>query len=327
MAIVLTRVPVRHNYPMDHIQKPNVFAAVPRLSGAGFSLLELAIVLVIISFLFTIFLATGSGFLLGKTVEADRAKLRAIETAIAGFVSVNGRLPCPADGSLNITVASAGIEIRDASGDCTGSMVDQTRGVVPWTTIAISEADASDNYNQRIMYRVAYGLTRNAAMDFTACDPAGTGAPTTSADTLSCSGACTRVCSTACASNSMSLCTHPSSVLPPGRGILVRNGLVSDVTSVVLMDPSATPTQGAAYVLIAHGKNGAGAYLSGSGVLSAVSGGTREAQNANNQVMAAWYAIDTDYNDSAGSINYDDLVLRPSIMKVVLQAQRGPRAH
>jgi hypothetical protein len=93
------------------------------------------------------------------------------------------------------------------------------------------------------------------------------------------------------------------------------------------MDNSTPITQGAAYVLIAHGRNGAGAYSLGSGVFNTGTPGDKEAQNANNQVMNGWYAVDADYNDSGGSGNFDDLVLRASIMKVVMQAQRGPRAH
>jgi len=93
------------------------------------------------------------------------------------------------------------------------------------------------------------------------------------------------------------------------------------------MDNSVSPTQGAAYVLIAHGKNGAGAYNLSSGAFTAGTAGDKEAQNANNQVMSGWYAIDADYNEIGGSGNFDDIVLRASIMKVVMLAQRGPRAH
>lgn len=313
---------------MDHIHKATVFHTGRRLFVAGFSLVELAVVLFIVSLLFGVFAGASSGFLQGKSIEADRAKLRAIETAIASFVSVNGRLPCPADGSLASTNASVGTEVRDANGDCTAG-IDQKTGVVPWTSLAITEADAADSYQRRITYRVAYGLARNSAMDFTACDPAGTGTadiPATSTSLCS-SAACLAVCRTTCINSDLSLCTPPSAVLAATRGVLVRSGLASDATSIILMDNSVSPTQGAAYVLVAHGKNGAGAYNLSSGVLTAGTAGDKEAQNANNQIMNGWYAVDADYNESGGSGNYDDLVLRASIMKVVMQAQRGPRAH
>lgn len=110
-----------------------------RTSSAGFTLLELAVVLFIVSMLFGVFATTGVGFLQGKSISADRLKLRAVETALAGFVSVNGRLPCPADGSLPSTDSNAGAEVRDATGDCTtgsATTADQRTGVVPWKTLA-----------------------------------------------------------------------------------------------------------------------------------------------------------------------------------------------
>lgn len=119
----------------------------------------------------------------------------------------------------------------------------------------------------------------------------------------------------------------PSAVLPSGRGIKVWNGLDSDAASITLMDNTTSPTQGAAYVLISHGKNGVGGYVAGSGVLGSGTPGSKEIQNSNNQVLTGWYAIDAEYNDNGDTANFDDLVLRASIMRVVLQAQRGPRAH
>ncbi len=305
----------------------------PHRSGSsGFSLIELAVVLFIVSLLLGVFVSAGTGFLSGKTVEEDRKKLQAIETALAGYVSVNGRLPCPANGNLVVTDPLAGSEVRDANGDCTSGNVaiaDQRTGVVPWTTIAITEADASDSNLRRITYRVAYGLTRNGSMDFTNCDPAGTGAANTSGTSSlpGCTAACLATCLTSCAANTMALCTPPSAVLPAGRGILVRNDVATSATVVIQMDTSVTPTQGAAYVLISHGRQGTGAYNRGSGVLLSGSSGTKEAQNANNQVMAGWYAIDTNISETNDANHFDDLILRPSIMRVVLQAQRGPRAH
>lgn len=316
---------------MNHTHKSRVSSTPRRLIAAGFSLIEMAVVLVIVTFLFGVFITGGSAFLLGKTIEGDRIKLRAIETAIATFVSVNGRLPCPADGRLLTTSASAGVELRDGNGDCTTAVaatLDQTTGVVPWTTLGIGEVDASDSYEHRIMYRVAYGLARNAAMDFTACDPAGTGAfSTPGTSTGLCSTSCLAVCLATCAANSMTLCTPPSAVLPTGRGIQVRNGLVTDASSVTLMDNSVSPTRGAAYVLIAHGKNGVGGYNRDSGAITPGTAGNREVQNANGQPLTGWYAINTNYNDAGTTDNFDDLVLSPSVMRVVTLAQRGPRAH
>lgn len=103
----------------------------------GFTLVELAIVLIIIAFL------TG-GLLMGITAQratADNAdvqrQLDNIREALIGFAMSNGRLPCPANPALTSADASVGTEDRpDASSTC-----NRTYGVVPWVTLGLPEVD------------------------------------------------------------------------------------------------------------------------------------------------------------------------------------------
>lgn len=94
------------------------------------------------------------------------------------------------------------------------------------------------------------------------------------------------------------------------------------------MDETLTPSTGAAYVVISHGENSAGAY-SNQGVVQAAVGadsGTEEAKNAANLVLQTYY-VDDFPSYPADSGHFDDFVLRPSILTVATKAQLGPRAH
>ena len=130
--------------------------------------------------------------------------------------------------------------------------------------------------------------------------------------------------------------TFPGSCTPPSqftasKGLKIRN-LAS---ATLIMDPSASPSTGAAYLVISHGENGAGAY-SNFGMLQggSIASGTLEA--ANNAANVAFT-----YSSSNASVafvddfpvfvegtgHFDDFVLRPSILAVAIKAQLGPRAH
>ena len=128
---------------------------------SGFTLVELAIVLVIVALL-------TSGLLLGisaqrnaaETVDAQR-QLENIREALLGYAMANGRLPCPADPAL-----TSGSEDRpNTSSQC--NRVDLTRngifGVIPWATLGLPETDP---WGRRFTYYV------NA--DFTKPPPTGT---------------------------------------------------------------------------------------------------------------------------------------------------------
>jgi len=112
----------------------------PPHSNNGFSLVELAIVLVIVALL-------TSGLLLGisaqrnaaETVDAQR-QLENIREALLGFAMANGRLPCPANPAL-----TSGSEDRlNPNSPC-----NRTFGVIPWATLSLPE---NDPWGRRFTY-------------------------------------------------------------------------------------------------------------------------------------------------------------------------------
>ncbi len=287
------------------------------LLNKGFSLVELAIALVIIALVLVLFIGASSGFISSKRNEVTTVKLKAIETAIALFVAQNKRLPCPANGTIPAGIALSGVEDRGGGGDCNNN---QVNGVVPALTLGMSEADVLDGWNNRITYRVYSGvpgsLTRNDGMDMSWCDPVGIPPAVPVAPNNTCDPTCT--------SANLGACVRPSQFLA-GKGLQIQNA-----AGTILMDP-AGGGQGAAYVLISHGDNQGGAYSQNGTLLGSAGAqsGTQELWNNNGVALRAPpnYYVDSDYNGSDTVNHFDDLVLRPSIISVASKAQLGPRAH
>lgn len=113
---------------------------------AGFSLVELTIVLVVVALL-------SGGLMLSLSSQRDQAQNRdaqqqldLVRDALFGFAMSTGRLPCPADPVLT-TDNGGGKEAfaclpADCSGDRTCSL---EHGVIPWQGLGLQEADPWGN--------------------------------------------------------------------------------------------------------------------------------------------------------------------------------------
>jgi prepilin-type N-terminal cleavage/methylation domain-containing protein len=276
----------------------------------GFSLVEIAIVLVIMGLAFGIVTMSMSGFRATQNRKDTVLRIATVDTAIANFVTQNKRLPCPADGALGTGTANAGVEQRNGAGDCTT----QNRGIVPWVTLGIPESSGADAWGNRLTYRVPTGVngfTRNLAFDMSNCDPAGSGA-VVAGPPITCQ------LRGPCAANAPASCTTPAAYTVT-RGLQVQT-----VSGTVVMSPAAGT--GAAYIIISAGDNYGGAYSAGGGILTAVGPamGTGETTNANNQALLAAY-VDDNLSDASTAAHFDDIVSRPSILGVLTKAQLGPR--
>jgi prepilin-type N-terminal cleavage/methylation domain-containing protein len=291
----------------------------------GFTLVEIAVVIVVLGFLLAMIAGIATALIGQQRREVTRQRLAGVETALALFASQNKRLPCPADGRIPGPTAGAGTEVRSGGGICQigGAANTQTHGVVPWQVLGLSEPDITDGWGNRLTYRVAPELALDNAMDLTACDPGGTGGLT--------AGFCNPTSGgTPCSSASFPGGCTPPSTYTAGKGLKIRN-LAS---AALLMDPSATPSTGAAYVVVSHGENHAGAY-NNEGVLQdgTPASGTLEANNAADVAFVyassgATAAFVDDFSVyAAGAGHFDDSLLRPSILTVAIRAQLGPRAH
>lgn len=101
---------------------------VRRRSCGGFSLLEIAIALIILGMVSLAFVAYWRSAAQQTRTQADRDLLIATQKAVVGFAHANYRLPCPA-------ADHAGLE------NCVGAT--QT-GWLPWKTLGVADALASN---------------------------------------------------------------------------------------------------------------------------------------------------------------------------------------
>ncbi len=251
---------------------------------------------------------------------APATGLARIDAALAAFVAQHRRLPCPARGTLADGALNAGRESIDlTTGQCLPAT--QIDGVVPWSTLGLSERDALDPWNGRVSYRVQPSLASNLLrlMDMSWCDPAAAaGGATGSA--LACAAPC-----------ALPACTHPLNYLY-NKGLSVRDASGAWLNRSAPPWPGAPVTpppeaSGAAYVLIEHGANGAGAY-NGGGALQpgSTAAGANELANGNGQALTgATIFIDGGRVEAAGAAHFDDVLSRPTLAAVLARAALGPR--
>jgi len=110
---------------------------------AGFTLIELAIVLIIIAVLLGSFIGTLATRIENTRVSEVKDELEEIKQALIGYAYVNGYLPCPDSNN-------DGLENRAGTGLCTiGAGV----GDFPWVDLGIARGDA---WNTRYRYWVHF---------------------------------------------------------------------------------------------------------------------------------------------------------------------------
>ncbi|HSI43123.1 MAG TPA: type II secretion system protein [Methylotenera sp.] len=117
---------------------------------SGFTLVEMAVTLVIMGLIISTLLGPLSAQRDMKNISGTQESLNQIKEALNGFAILNGRLPCPTN-QADPANASYGLE------DC--SIV--TEGYLPWKTLGVNESDewgqhrnsVTDSWNGYWRYR------------------------------------------------------------------------------------------------------------------------------------------------------------------------------
>ena len=131
----------------------------------GFSLVEMAVVLVILGFVITalilpVTVQRGINFLR----QTDN-QLEITQKALIGFAQTNGRLRCPA------TVASRGVEVLTQQAVAGGGQCDPAAQLLPAATLGLpvnDQGQALDGWGNPIFYRAAQSSVGGSTFpDFT----------------------------------------------------------------------------------------------------------------------------------------------------------------
>lgn len=120
-----------------------------RKTHCGFTLVEMAMVLLIIGLLLGGLAPTLSAQMEAQRVSETRKQLEEIQQALVGYAVAYGRLPCPASASSN------GEESPTGGGNCTNFY----DGYVPAATLGITSVNGqslvADGWGNAIRYAVA----------------------------------------------------------------------------------------------------------------------------------------------------------------------------
>lgn len=122
---------------------------------SGFTLVEMAIVLVIVGLLLGGLLMPLSTQVEQRRIAETQKALEEIKEALLGFAIANGRLPCPAPATLATTNPLAGLEPSPIVGGAVGCT--NAAGVLPWATLGVGE---TDSWGNRYTYRVTREFAR-----------------------------------------------------------------------------------------------------------------------------------------------------------------------
>ncbi len=177
-----------------------------RRTEAGFSLIELAILMVIVGLMVATALSTFDAYQKRTALNSTIEKRNNIEIAMGRFVAENGRLPCPADPAVPVTDSASGVENCRPQGlaypdlsdvDCIGHCRIEgarhafsgengvpevpslggdrlLRGVVPYKTLGLALWEAYDGWGTMMTYVVTELLASSFLLSNDETPPSGT---------------------------------------------------------------------------------------------------------------------------------------------------------
>ncbi len=189
----------------------------------------------------------------GDQIGITNLRLETIRKALVDFVVVNSRLPCPADGALNVGLPDPNTFTPTPNPPTPNVLCNRRGGTVPWAVLGLSDKETLDGWGRKISYRVydgglvpQVGLTIDNGASLVECDKDFTSPPLLAASAAAVPPAYL------CAAPTPNR-TDPATVLAS----LVRPGLA-------LMDQGIAVAQ-VGFVLVSHGPTGLGAWLPGGG--------------------------------------------------------------
>lgn len=128
--------------------------------NCGFTLVEIAMVLLIVTLLLTGLVPTITSQMEQQRTNETRKLMSEIRDALIGYALIYGKLPCPADPTLVSGQTGAGLERNGCSTSALAT------GVVPWAKLGTSE---TDGWGYRFSYRVTPTFADNTSGTGASC--------------------------------------------------------------------------------------------------------------------------------------------------------------
>jgi hypothetical protein len=255
-------------------------------------------VVVVIALAMVVILATGVFLRVKTNVDDATQTMTSLKTAAAAleqFAGASGRLPCPADPSQDLGLASP----AGASQNC-----DFTQGTLPWATIGMRRDDAYDAWGWKISYRV-YSNTNGSLTQ-------ANGASMVNCDTVQALNA------QPVDGNGLCPVAHDTldTAFLAGKGLTV----VDFGTTI----NGASPTGGAAYVLISHGASGLGAWTA-AGVQKDNPKSTEEKNNMKDTGPFTLMAASGPEVPPTDNSHYDDILFYRTVLDLAKRANLAAR--
>ena len=136
----------------------------------GFTLIEMSVMLVIISFIVVTLFTTSKPTVNQRT--NTQVTLEKVQLAMTQYATANNYYPCPADGSLSIDDAGFGKGTRTISPslDCNdanftvGSTPNRVFiGVIPVKDLGLGTEDMMDEWGHRLLYAISESMVENSS--------------------------------------------------------------------------------------------------------------------------------------------------------------------
>ncbi len=123
------------------------YYAMPKKPQFGFSLIEMAVVLVVLTIILTVIAQPVANQIESRKIADTQKKLEEVKEALYGYAQTKGRLPRP---------AISATDGKELAADCAAPL--NCVGFIPWVTLGIDKADAWGGI-------IRYTVTQNLSSD------------------------------------------------------------------------------------------------------------------------------------------------------------------
>ena len=122
---------------------------------SGFSIIELAVVLVIISSVVGVSMSAGITQMRMVKIQGTKNNIALLSKSLELFKTKNGRYPCPALQTDSPADASYGLEATGCDAACPAGLYcsfETVSGVIPYKTLNANDKSAFDGWDNKITY-------------------------------------------------------------------------------------------------------------------------------------------------------------------------------